>query len=150
LRALGIDFGSKRIGIAISNEEMTLATPLSVIYRSSNKVRDHQAIKELAEEWEAEVLVVGLPRSLDGGVGPAAENVLQEVKLLQKNTGLPLDTFDERFTTVTAKQVLRDQGISEKEHKNLVDQVAASIMLQAWLDHKKGTAAPLTEVKNGS
>ncbi len=129
---------------------MTVATPLSVIHRSSTKVRDHQTIKELAEEWEAGILVIGLPRSLDGEMGAAAENVLQEVELLQQNTSLLLDTYDERFTTVSAKQVLRDQGLSEKEHKNLVDQVAASIMLQAWLDHKKGTVAPLTEVTNGS
>ena len=150
MRALGIDFGSKRIGIAISNEEMTVATPLSCIQRCSGKTEDHQLILNLAEEWEAGHLVVGLPRSLDGNLGPAAKNIIQEIELLQRNTGLPVDTFDERFTTVTARQLLRDQGISEKEQKNLVDQIAASIILQAWLDYKQGPPLSLTEINTES
>tara|TARA_B100000700_G_scaffold318632_1_gene412147 strand:- start:428 stop:880 length:453 start_codon:yes stop_codon:yes gene_type:complete len=148
LRALGIDFGSKRIGIAISNEEMTVATPISCIHRRSKKREDHQLIMDLAKEWEAEILVVGLPRSLDGDLGPAAKNIIQEVELLQRNIGLPVETFDERFTTVTARQVLRDQGIPEKEQKDLIDQVAASIILQTWLDYKKGSSLSPSEMNN--
>ena len=129
---------------------MTLATPLSTIHRSSSKVKDHQAIEGLAEEWEADLLVVGLPRSLDGGLGPAAKNVLQEVELLQENTDLTVDMFDERFTTTTAKKVLHDQGIPEKEQKDLIDQVAASIILQTWLDYQKRASMPLPEVRNES
>ncbi len=146
MRVLGIDIGSKKIGIAISNQEMTLATPLTVVHRSSQKSEDHKTIKSIAHEWEVELLVVGMPLSLDGSLGAAAENVLQEIKHLERNTGIPVDTFDERFTTTSAKQILHDQGVSEKEQKNVIDQVAASIILQAWLDHKMGASASLKEV----
>ena len=146
MRVLGIDIGSKKIGIAISNQEMTLATPLTVVHRSSQTSEDHETIKGIAHEWEVELLVVGMPLSLDGSLGAAAENVLQEITYLERNTGIPVDTFDERFTTTTAKQILHDQGISEKEQKNVIDQVAASIILQAWLDRKKSASGSLKEV----
>ncbi|MDG2300431.1 MAG: Holliday junction resolvase RuvX [Acidimicrobiales bacterium] len=147
MRVLGIDIGSKKVGLAISNKEMSVATPLSVILRNSNIAQDHEEIKDIAQEWEVELLVVGLPRSLDGGIGPAAESILQEIKHLRKNTGIPVETYDERFTTVTAQQVLREQGVSEKNQRNLIDQVAASIILQAWLDHRM-TSTSLVEVVN--
>ena len=146
MRVLGIDIGSKKIGIAISNQEMTLAPPLTVVHRSSQISEDHKTIKGIVHEWEVELLVVGMPLSLDGSKGVAAENVLQEVKHLERNIGIPVDTFDERFTTTTAKQILHDQGVSEKEQKNIIDQVAASIILQAWLDHKISDSASLKEV----
>ena len=146
MRVLGIDIGSKKIGIAISNQEMTLATPLTVVHRSSQTSEDHETIKRIAHEWEVELLVVGMPLSLDGSLGAAAENVLQEIKHLERNTGIPVDTFDERFTTTTAKQILHDQGVSEKEQKNVIDQVAASIILQTWLDHKISTSGSFKEV----
>ena len=146
MRVLGIDIGSKKIGIAISNQEMTLATPLTVVHRSSQTSEDHETIKGIAHEWEVELLVVGMPLSLDGSLGAAAENVLQEITHLERNTGISVDTFDERFTTITAKQILHDQGVSEKEQKNVIDQVAASIILQAWLDHKINTSGSLKEV----
>ena len=126
---------------------MSVATPLSVILRNSNIAQDHEEIKDIAQEWEVELLVVGLPRSLDGGIGPAAEGILQEIKHLRENTGIPVETYDERFTTVTAQQVLREQGVSEKNQRNLIDQVAASIILQAWLDHRM-TSTSLVEVVN--
>ena len=146
MRVLGIDIGSKKIGIAISNQEMTLATPLTVVHRSSQTSEDHETIKGIAHEWEVELLVVGMPLSLDGSLGAAAENVLQEIAHLERNTGIPVDTFDERFTTTTAKQILHDQGVSEKEQKNVIDQVAASIILQTWLDHKISTSGSFKEV----
>ena len=146
MRVLGIDIGSKKIGIAISNQEMTLATPLTVVHRSSQTSEDHEIIKGIAHEWEVELLVVGMPLSLDGSIGAAAENVLREITHLERNTGIPVDTFDERFTTSTAKQILHDQGVSEKEQKNIIDQVAASIILQAWLDHKISASGLLKEV----
>ncbi len=145
MRVLGIDIGSKKIGIAISNQEMTLATPLTVVHRSSQTSEDHETIKAIAHEWEVELLVVGMPLSLDGSLGASAENVLKEIKHLERNTGIPVDTFDERFTTTTAKQILHDQGVSEKEQKNVIDQVAASIILQTWLDHKISASASLKE-----
>ena len=134
MRVLGIDLGSKRIGVALSNTERTVATPYSVLHRTLNKSKDHQAIKLLAEEWESGLLIVGLPLSLDGSLGPAAKNVLDEIQLLQVNTGLEVESIDERYSTTSAKQSLQAQGISEKEQKMLVDKVAASIILQTWLD----------------
>ena len=134
MRVLGIDLGTKRIGIALSNSERTVATPYSVITRSGDARRDHNQIIAIANEWEITTLVFGLPISLDGTLGPAAQKTKDEIDELKKLTHLEIKTFDERFTTVTAEQVLKDQNVSVIKRRRLVDQVAASIILQAWLD----------------
>ncbi|MEG3586981.1 MAG: Holliday junction resolvase RuvX [Actinomycetota bacterium] len=134
MRVLGIDLGTKRIGVALSNSERTVATPYSVITRSGDTRRDHNQIIGIANEWEISTLVFGLPISLDGTLGPAAQKTKDEIDELKKLTRLEIQTFDERFTTVTAEQVLKDQNVSVIKRRGLVDQVAASIILQAWLD----------------
>ena len=136
MRVLGIDLGSKRIGIAISNFEGTVATPYEVVHRSGDRARDHRAILELATEAGVEALVVGLPLSLDGSVGPAARAALAEVSELGDTTGLPVETYDERLTTVTADRSLLEQNLNAKARRKVVDQVAAAVMLQAWLDSR--------------
>ena len=134
MRALGIDLGSKRIGIAISDSDGKVATPLSLILRSGDEKKDHQAIKEMVLEWEAEIVIVGMPYSLNGSLGPAAKSVEIEIKELTDTLPVPVQTYDERLTTVTAEQELLKQGIDAKRRRKLVDQVAASIILQAWLN----------------
>jgi len=79
---------------------------------------------------------VGLPLSLDGSVGPAAQRVLDEVAELARTLGLPVETVDERFTTVTAEQQLRASGVAGRERARVIDQVAAAVLLQAWLDRR--------------
>lgn len=136
VRALGIDLGSKRIGIAVSDSDGTVATPIETVARSGDMHRDHRKIAELADEWEAEILVVGLPLSLDGREGPAAVQVRAEAAKLADSSSRPVELYDERLTTVTAEQRLREQGLDARARRRVVDQVAAAILLQAWLDSR--------------
>lgn len=142
MRALGIDLGSKRIGIAVSDSGGVIATPVDTVHRSDDVKKDHIAILQLADEWEAEVLVIGLPLSLDGTDGPAAKSVRGEAKRLAASTSRPVELYDERLTTVTADQRLREQGLDAKARREMVDRVAASIFLQAWLDRRRSDPAP--------
>jgi len=142
MRALGLDLGSKRIGVAVSAG--TLATPYEVVHRSGNRRRDHARIAELAAETEAEVVVVGLPLSLDGSVGRAARAALDEVAELGDALPVPVTTYDERLTTVTADRQLLDQSLGAAARRKVVDKVAASVMLQAWLDAGSPTEARRT------
>ena len=133
-RALGIDLGERRIGVAVSDSEGRVATPLTVIKRSGSRSRDHQKIAELVDEYETGVVVVGLPLSLDGGTGPAALSAEREARQLETALGVPVLTHDERLTTVIAEQALAESGLSGKARRRRVDMVAASVILQGWLD----------------
>lgn len=131
-RALGIDLGSVRIGVAVSAG--ALATPYEVLARSGDRRRDHAAIAALVEEAGAEVVVVGLPLSLDGSMGPAARSARAEAEELAARLPVPVETYDERLTTVTAERQLKEQGMDASARRRVVDKVAAAILLQAWLD----------------
>ena len=136
MRALGIDLGGKRIGIAISNNDGKVATPLQVLTRSKNTKEDHKKINDLVSEWEAEFVVVGMPYSLNGDKGPAAKAVEKEVEELASVVSVPVDVHDERLTTVIAAQELSLQGLDNKRQRKVIDQVAASVILQSWLDNR--------------
>lgn len=140
MRALGIDLGSKRIGVALSDSAGTMATPYEVVQRSGSRVVDHRRIKALAEEAGAECLVVGLPLSLDGSVGRAAQSALEEADELAVAVGLPVEMWDERLSTVSADRDLMVMDMKAHARRRVVDKVAASIMLQAWLDHRRLSA----------
>ena len=111
-----------------------MATPYEVVTRSGDEGRDHARIVALADEVGAVFVVVGLPLSLDGTVGPAARAVLEETERLAAVAGREVHTFDERLTTVTAERSLRRQGVGGRSRRRVVDQVAATVILQAWLD----------------
>ena len=134
VRAIGVDLGSKRIGVALSAS--TLATPYEVVQRSGDKRRDHRRIAELVDEAGATVVVVGLPLSLDGSVGPAAERVLDEIEAMAEVVPVPIETWDERLSTVTAEQSLREQNVKGRARRDVVDMVAAAVILQAWMDSR--------------
>mgnify|MGYP001813531921 CR=1 FL=1 len=134
MRVLGIDLGTKRIGVALSDAGGVLATPHVVLQRARNRGDDHRAIKAIVDEWEVERVVVGLPLSMDGSSGPAARKALAEVERLGVVTGVPVETYDERLTTVSAHQVLREQGVAGPDRREVADKVAAAIILQGWLD----------------
>lgn len=133
-RALALDLGTKRIGVAASDAGGVLASPRTTVERSGDRARDHRRIAELVVEEEAGIVVVGLPRSLDGSRGPAAELVLGEVEELAAVLAVPVVTHDERFTTVTAHEQLRAAGMGGRRRRTVVDQQAAAVLLQAWLD----------------
>jgi putative Holliday junction resolvase len=133
---LGIDLGSRRIGVALSDPTRTVASPLEVLERQRTHADDHRAIVALAREHEAATIVVGLPLSLSGGIGPAARGVLAEVDEMQAAAGddLAVKVFDERLTTVTAERSLGEAKMSRAERRDVVDKVAAAVMLQSWLE----------------
>lgn len=142
MRALGIDLGERRIGVAVSDAGGRVATPLMVIERSGSPARDHQQIAELVAEYEAEAVVVGMPLSLDGSSGPAARGAEDEARRLEAALSVPVLTHDERLTTVIAEQALAESGLSGKARRQRVDMVAAAVILQGWLDASKSRAEP--------
>ena len=134
MRVLGVDLGSKRIGIAVSDRSGTIASPLTVVQRSGSVARDHQVIAKLVLEEEAEAVVVGLPLNMDGSMGPAAKAAVNEAKALATVVNVPVHTSDERRTTVTADRVMIEAGMDAKARRKVVDKVAAAVLLQHWLD----------------
>lgn len=134
VRALGVDLGSKRIGIAVSDRSGTIASPLTVVQRSGNKGADHRRIAALVQEEEAEIVVVGLPLNMNGTLGPAAQAAVAEAKALATVVGVPVETFDERRTTVTADQAMMEFKMNAQARRRVVDKVAAAVMLQNWLE----------------
>lgn len=138
-RVLGVDPGDRRIGLALSDSGRKVATPLEVIHRGRDAGSDWDRIGRIAREWEVALIVVGLPLSLDGSEGPAARKVRAEAAALADLTGLPVETYDERFTTVSAEAALTEQNVRGRARRDLVDMVAATVLLQAWLD--RGSSA---------
>ena len=136
MRALGLDLGSRRIGVAISDSNGTIASPIETLNRAKDHAADHRAVAGLVEEWGAGVVVVGLPLSLDGSTGPAASSALAEVDELRRALTVPVETHDERFTTVTADHQLREQGVRGKKRTAVIDQAAAAVLLQSWLEQQ--------------
>jgi putative Holliday junction resolvase len=134
VRALGLDLGEKRIGVALSDSGGRVATPYELVLRTGQRSRDHERLAELVADTEAEVVVVGLPLSLDGTVGSAATGVQHEVAELRSVLSVEVVTWDERLSTVEAERRLRARGLSGKRRRRVVDQVAATVILQSWLD----------------
>ena len=126
--------GRRRIGVALSDSGGTVATPYETVQRSGDRGRDHRRIAELVDEAEAEVVVVGLPLSLDGSVGPAARAILDEVDELRAALGVEIVTWDERLSTVQAERSMRAMGVRKGDKRRIVDQLAATVILQSWLD----------------
>jgi len=131
-RVLGLDLGSRRIGVAVSSG--SVATPHSVLERGTDHGVDHAAVAALVDELGAERVVVGLPLSLDGRMGPAATAAAEEAEALGDVLAVPVETYDERLTTVTADRSLSSLGLRGQARRRVVDKVAAAVMLQAWLD----------------
>ena len=132
MKALCLDLGTKRVGVAVSAERV--AVPSMTLQRSKDRPRDHRAIADLVDEYEADIVVVGLPLSMDGSVGPAAERALAEVEELRRLLRVPVETWDERLSTVEAERSLHLQSLDGRAKRQVIDQVAASVILQAWLD----------------
>ena len=133
-RALGLDLGSKRIGVAVGDRSGTIASPLLVLQRSGNVRRDHEAIAKLVVDEEADIVVVGLPLNMNGSLGPAAQAAIAEAAKLATVVAVPVVTFDERRTTVTADQAMIEADMRAQARRRIVDKIAAAVMLQYWLD----------------
>ena len=126
--------------MAVSDLSGSLASPLTTVHRSKSRRHDHTTIARIVVDEEAEVVVVGLPLSLDGTLGPAARAATKEADQLSSVVAVPVEMYDERFTTATAERDLRELGLDARRQRSVVDKTAAAIMLQAWLDHRRSTS----------
>jgi len=142
---LALDLGARRIGVAVSDSDGRVATPVVVVERHKDRPRLHRELAELVAEWDAELVVVGLPIDLAGEIGPAAQGVLAERDELAAVLGVPVEVHDERMTTRIADRALRERGdLDGRARRKVVDMVAAAVILQDWLDRGAG-GAPLEE-----
>lgn len=138
MRALGLDIGSVRIGVAVSDPSGRIASPLAVLDARA-LASDATPLVELVEDYEAEVLVVGMPLTLGGEEGPQAREVRAAAEHLSEAAGLPVAFVDERLSSEEARRSMAASGLSEKEQRGNLDKVAAAIILQGWLDERRGS-----------
>jgi putative Holliday junction resolvase len=134
LRKLGIDYGSKYIGLAISDRSNTVAHSKEVITRTDLK-KDLETIKDYIKKYEIDEIVVGMPTSLNGTQGPRAEKTQQFINFLNNHLDLKVTEWDERFTTLIADQSMLDADLSRRKRKKMVDKIAAALILQNYLDY---------------
>ena len=136
MRILGLDYGSKTVGVAVSDPLGLTAQKVETIWRKQeNKLRRTLArIEELIAEYEVEKIVLGFPKNMNNTVGERAEKALEFGEMLKKRTGLEVIMWDERLTTVASEKVLMESGVRRENRKKVIDQIAASMILQGYLD----------------
>jgi putative holliday junction resolvase len=136
ISAIALDVGSKRIGVAGCDGTGLIATGLLTIDRTSFEA-DLDILRQVIAERQATILIVGLPYTLDGGLGKQAQRVQKFANRLQKALGLPLEYVDERLTSIAAEEMMIAAGRSLRDHKGEIDRRAAAIILQQWLDLRR-------------
>ncbi|MGH9605764.1 MAG: Holliday junction resolvase RuvX [Terracidiphilus sp.] len=140
-RFLALDVGNRRIGVAVSDELGLTAQPVLTLERRRNRREDLRSLARLARRFAAAALVVGLPLHLSGDESPQAAKTRAFAAELAELTGLPIDFRDERLTTHEAHQILYQAGHPRRQHRRVVDQVAATLILQAFLDERRAAQA---------
>lgn len=145
-RVLGLDFGSKTVGVAVSDPLRLTAQGVEIIRRKSeNKLRQTLArISELASDYQAEAIVLGFPRNMNATIGERAKATIEFKVMVERRTSLPVILWDERLTTVAADHVMDETGV--RDHKKYVDEIAAMLILQGYLD-RTNAGLPVPEVK---
>ena len=134
-RIMGLDIGDKTIGVAVSDLMGMTAQGIKTIKRTSKK-NDIEEIKQIIKEKQVNLIVSGLPKNMNGTVGPQGEKVQKLCELIKEETGLEIEFWDERLTTVAAEKTLITADISRKKRKNVIDMMAAVLILQGYLDFK--------------
>ena len=142
MRVVALDLGARRIGVAVSDAGGTMATPYDVIERSGDVRADRARIAEIVAEVGAGMVLVGLPLSMDGRKGPAARAALEEAEALREVLDVPVESHDERLTSVSANRSLTEAGVTGRRRQRArkagaVDQAAATVLLQSWLDSRR-------------
>jgi putative Holliday junction resolvase len=137
VRALALDIGEVRIGIAASDASGTIAVPVKVL-PAAEVLQNARTFRNIVQDHEPDVLVCGRPKTLAGEDGPQAQRIMAQARQIADACGLPLEFEDERLSSQEAKRILREQGLSEKSMRGRVDMVAASLFLQTWLDAHRG------------
>ena len=133
MRILGLDYGSRTVGVAVSDPLGITAQPVEIVRR--NKLRQTLArIEELVKEYQAELLVLGLPKNMNNTLGERAERTLEFKDMLERRTGLPVVMWDERLTTVAANRAMMEGGVRRENRGQYVDALAAALILQGYLD----------------
>jgi putative Holliday junction resolvase len=133
MRILALDHGTKRIGVAVSDETKTIAQPLE--YIPAEPFADFlERLKQLLIEKEVDVILIGMPRNMDGSYGPAAQKVEAFVAVLKSAVTVPIKLWDERLTSTMANRALLQGNVRRKQRKEKVDKMAAAILLQSYLD----------------
>jgi RNAse H domain protein, YqgF family len=133
---LGVDYGDARIGLSVSDELETLASPL-VTLKSESMRKNIDAVAKVAAEEKVLRIVIGLPLNMDGSEGARASKTRSFGRVLEKVSGLPVEYFDERLTSVEAEEIMESVGVKKNKRKNLVDRIAAQLILQSYLDASK-------------
>ncbi len=142
MKVIGVDLGSRRIGVATSDRSGLIASPLTVLQRAQSQRRDHEELARIVREEEAQAVVVGLPLNMDGTEGRAAQAARREVERMATVIDVPIHVHDERRTTVQADHVLMEKRLNAQERRQVVDKVAAAVILQSWLDaHSQGRSS---------
>ena len=136
MRVMGLDFGSKTVGVSVSDPLGVTAQGVEIIRRTSeNKLRQTLArIEALAREYEVETFVLGFPKNMNNTIGDRAEKSLAFKETLERRTGIPVVMWDERLTTVAAHRIMLEGDLSRKKRKGKVDKIAAVLILQGYLD----------------
>ncbi len=139
MRIMGLDYGSKTVGVAVSDTLLITAQSLEIIRRESeNKLRKTLArIEELIREYQVTTLVLGLPKNMNNTEGTRVEKTMEFKAMLERRTGLEVIMWDERLTTVAADKTMMEAGIRREDRKNYVDKIAAAFILQGYLDSKQ-------------
>lgn len=135
MRILGIDLGEKRVGVALSDELGITAQPLET-FESQGPEKDLAHLNYLIKTYRVEELVVGLPKTQKGKIGNIAKEVMNFVEICKKEFHIPIITWDERFTTMEATRALIEAGLSRKKRKRIVDKIAATLILQGYLNRR--------------
>lgn len=140
MRIMGLDFGSKTVGVAVSDPLYITAQGVEIIRREQeNKLRKTLArIEELVKEYEVEEIVLGLPKNMNNSIGERAEKTLEFKAMLERRIGLNVVMWDERLTTVAADKTMMEVGVRRENRKKYVDQIAATFILQGYLDSRTG------------
>lgn len=137
MRIMGLDYGSKTVGVAVSDPLGLTAQGIEIVRRKSeNKLRQTLArIEEIAKEYSVEKIVLGFPKHMNNDIGERAEKSLEFKEMLERRTGLPVVMWDERLTTVEADRTMMETGIRRENRKEYVDMIAAVFILQGYLDY---------------
>lgn len=135
IRILALDVGEKRIGLAVSDPLGITAQGISVLTRQ-NRETDLARLREVAQEYQVQEILVGLPRHMDGRPGKQADAVLELARTLGESLGIPVTPWDERLTTMQAERVLIQADLSRQRRRRVVDQVAAVLILQSYLEYR--------------
>lgn len=137
VRIIGLDFGDKTIGVALSDEMGWTAQGLEVIQRKSGGLHsDIERISELVKQYEVTEIVVGLPKNMNGTIGPRGEICIEFAERLKNILSIPVQLWDERLTTVSAERTLIEADVSRKKRKKVIDKMAAGLILQGYLDRR--------------